>query len=349
MRRATGGDGVHSVPPGVPAGRSALHCTTQREQLLCVARASPAATSPATATPAPAFAGHEPGGREDARVAAALGRRAATALPRARARSRRRTAAPCSRAAGTRRSRTRGPDTPHSIAPSERPAPVSTGSQGSAPDSTPSMMVFISVACGRVFLRAELVGVAEQQHGCGDGPAGERRADQLAELLARRRRAHEPPGLQVLRDVAGLAGRWIATMVPTVSTPARAFASTQPAAPRTPTDAVPSSVTSAIPEVGCEAPRRRCRRSAPRPRRTARRRVRRRREHRRAASDPSRPRTRRAPAPVSTTIAMPPSTNDPAGRGQCDRCRRRAAPPPLTPRATAPKARRPSSAGRAAR
>ena len=40
------------------------------------------------------------------------------------------------------------PDTPQSIAPIESPAPVSTRSQGSAPASTPSMMVFISVACG---------------------------------------------------------------------------------------------------------------------------------------------------------------------------------------------------------
>ncbi len=42
----------------------------------------------------------------------------------------------------------------------------------------------------------------------------------------------------------------IATIVPTVSTPARAPASTQPAAANT--EAVPSSVTSAIPEVGCD-------------------------------------------------------------------------------------------------
>ena len=42
----------------------------------------------------------------------------------------------------------------------------------------------------------------------------------------------------------------IATIVPTVSTPARAPASTQPAAAKI--DAVPSSVTSAIPEVGCD-------------------------------------------------------------------------------------------------
>src|SRR5512139_2967695 len=41
-----------------------------------------------------------------------------------------------------------------------------------------------------------------------------------------------------------------ATMVPTVSTPARALASTQPAAANT--DAVPSRVTSAMPEAGCE-------------------------------------------------------------------------------------------------
>ena len=42
----------------------------------------------------------------------------------------------------------------------------------------------------------------------------------------------------------------IATMVPTVRTPARAPASIQPAAAKT--EAVPSSVTSAMPEVGCE-------------------------------------------------------------------------------------------------
>ena len=42
----------------------------------------------------------------------------------------------------------------------------------------------------------------------------------------------------------------IATIVPTVSTPARAPASTQPAAAKT--DAVPSSVTSAMPDVGCD-------------------------------------------------------------------------------------------------
>src|SRR5512139_3938091 len=41
-----------------------------------------------------------------------------------------------------------------------------------------------------------------------------------------------------------------ATIVPTVSTPARALASTQPAAANT--EAVPSRVTSAMPEVGCE-------------------------------------------------------------------------------------------------
>ncbi len=40
------------------------------------------------------------------------------------------------------------PDTPQSMAPMDKPAPVSTRSQGSAPDNTPSMMVFISVACG---------------------------------------------------------------------------------------------------------------------------------------------------------------------------------------------------------
>ena len=33
-------------------------------------------------------------------------------------------------------------------APIARPVPVSTRSQGRAPESTPSMMVFISVACG---------------------------------------------------------------------------------------------------------------------------------------------------------------------------------------------------------
>ena len=42
----------------------------------------------------------------------------------------------------------------------------------------------------------------------------------------------------------------IATMVPTVRTPARAPASTQPAAAKI--EAVPRSVTSAMPEVGCE-------------------------------------------------------------------------------------------------
>ncbi len=42
----------------------------------------------------------------------------------------------------------------------------------------------------------------------------------------------------------------IATMVPTVSTPARAPSSTQPAAAKI--DAVPSSVTSVMPDVGCD-------------------------------------------------------------------------------------------------
>ena len=34
------------------------------------------------------------------------------------------------------------------MAPIESPAPVSTSPQGKAPDSTPSMIVFMSVACG---------------------------------------------------------------------------------------------------------------------------------------------------------------------------------------------------------
>ena len=40
------------------------------------------------------------------------------------------------------------PDTPQSIAPMERPPPVSTRPQGSSPERTPSMIVFIKVACG---------------------------------------------------------------------------------------------------------------------------------------------------------------------------------------------------------
>ena len=40
------------------------------------------------------------------------------------------------------------PDTPHSIAEPAIPPPVSTRPHGSSPDSTPSMIVFISVACG---------------------------------------------------------------------------------------------------------------------------------------------------------------------------------------------------------
>ena len=100
------------------------------------------------------------------------------------------------------------PDTPQSIAPIASPAPVSTRSHGSAPASTPSMIVFISVACGAGNLpRTEFVGAAEQHDGRRDGPAGERRADQLPELLPRRRGADQPAGLEVLRDVAGLARR----------------------------------------------------------------------------------------------------------------------------------------------
>jgi len=40
------------------------------------------------------------------------------------------------------------PLTPHSIAEMATPAPVPTSGHGNDPASTPSMMVFISVACG---------------------------------------------------------------------------------------------------------------------------------------------------------------------------------------------------------
>ncbi len=60
---------------------------------------------------------------------------------------------------------------------------------------------------GRDLLGAERVGPAEQQHRGGHGPAGEGRADELPDLLARGGGAHQEAGLQVLRDVAGLRGR----------------------------------------------------------------------------------------------------------------------------------------------
>ena len=44
-------------------------------------------------------------------------------------------------------------------------------------------------------------------HRAGDGPARERRADQLSELLSRGRGADEIARLQILRDVAGLRRR----------------------------------------------------------------------------------------------------------------------------------------------
>jgi hypothetical protein len=40
------------------------------------------------------------------------------------------------------------PETPHNMAPIESPAPVRTRPQGRAPASTPSMIVFMRVACG---------------------------------------------------------------------------------------------------------------------------------------------------------------------------------------------------------
>ena len=86
-------------------------------------------------------------------------------------------------------------------------APVPTRPQGSEPDSTPSITVFISVAWGAGSSgEPKVIGLAEHQHRGRHRPAGERGADELAELLARRRRAHQLARLQVLRDVARLGG-----------------------------------------------------------------------------------------------------------------------------------------------
>ena len=124
----------------------------------------------------------------------------------------------------------------------------------------------------------------------------------------------------------------IATTVPTVSTAARAPGSTQPAA--TNTDAVPISVTSAMPDVGCElTPTIPTMRAAtvtnrspntPTPAAQIARRG-------RSMSPANTPGT----SPVtSTTIAMPPITNEP-GRSRSVRSPVPSPAPPRSPPITA--------------
>ncbi len=100
----------------------------------------------------------------------------------------------------------------------------------------------------RDLLRAERVDGPEEDDRGGHGPAGEGGADQLADLLARRRRADEISGLQVLRDVAGLRGGDRHDGARRSGRRRGRPASVHPAAANT--DATPRSVTRAIPDVG---------------------------------------------------------------------------------------------------
>ena len=153
-----------------------------------------------------AFAGDHARGGEDAGVAlpgafAPGGRR------RGAGRCRRRRSASGCRAAGRCRPRRQSPGRPARMAQSEKAAPVPTSPQGSEPESTPSITVFISVACGAGRSgEPKVKALAEEEHGSGDGPAGEGRAEELPELLLRGRGADQVAGLQVLRDVARLRG-----------------------------------------------------------------------------------------------------------------------------------------------
>jgi hypothetical protein len=70
------------------------------------------------------------------------------------------------------------------------------------------MIVFIKVACGAgMSFEPNWYVFPSRITVPGHRPACERRADELAELLARWRRADQEAGLEILRDVTGLRGR----------------------------------------------------------------------------------------------------------------------------------------------
>ena len=214
-------------------------------QYFCAAMMNAMATP---ARPSPAII---PDDGEHAGVA--LRRAAPCGAPRpCGARCRRRRSASGWRAAGRCRPRRRGPGRPgEDRAQTRTSRPVPTRPQGSAPASTPSMTVFISVACGAGRSGgAEGVGAAEEQHRARHRPAGERGAEELAEPAGAPGVA--PTSWPVFRscEMSPALEAAMQTTVPTVRIAARAAGSVQPRATKT-TD-TPSSVTSVMPEVGFE-------------------------------------------------------------------------------------------------
>ena len=132
----------------------------------------------------------------------------------------------------------------------ERPPPVSTSPQGSAPASTPSTMVFIKVACGAGSSREPKVYALPRSKTVAATAQHAKAAPMSWPSCCRRGVA--PTSQPVLRscEMSPAFEAAMATTVPTVSTAARSARLVQPDAANT--VAVPSKVTRAMPEVGCE-------------------------------------------------------------------------------------------------
>ena len=130
------------------------------------------------------------------------------------------------------------------------PPPLSTRPQGSAPASTPSMMVFMRMACGAGRSREPKVQARPSRRTVA-ATAQQAKAAPIS-WPSCCRAGVAPTRYPVFRscEMSPAFDAAMATTVPTVRTAARAAPLVHSAAAKT--VATPSRVTSVIPEVGCE-------------------------------------------------------------------------------------------------
>src|SRR3954465_3231859 len=142
------------------------------------------------------------------------------------------------------------PETPQSMAPMATPPPERTSPQGSSPESTPSMMVFISVAWGAGSSRAPNVQALPNSSTVAATAQQAKAAPRSCPSCCFPGVA--PTRYPVLRscEMSPALDAAMATTVPTVNTAAFAPVAVQPISANT--VATPSSVTSVMPEVGCD-------------------------------------------------------------------------------------------------